>query len=533
MQKIAVILLFLLSSAACGQGFFVPTIYRGAFGNNDWTIGWTNWAPRNTSYPAGTVVVQGDISSNTTWTADKTYLLKGYVYVKNNAVLTIQPGTIIRCDVLTATCLVIAKGAKINAVGTSSSPIVFTSSEATGVRTYGDWGGILILGKGKVNVSGGVATAGAGINNANGDGLYGGSDDGDSSGVIKYMRIEFAGIQYQPDKEISALTLGAVGSKTEIDFVQISYSGNDGLSLSGGVGRIKHLVISRGYDTDINVDLGYRGFMQFGVLLRDSAKSSASGTSGIEIQNDGLASGATPNTDPTISNFTFVGPLTSLSTAYSSGYRYAVHLRRNGSCAFFNSAFAGYPRGIMLDGSATASHLKSDLVIFNASILAGMKTKALDTTGNVSSILPGFDFSSWFMNATFSNTKLTLPKDLKLSDPYNYANPSFVLKAGSALASGAEFVHPRLNAAEVKNVDILKLKFKIIQQNNLLILEPNGIFTGNSYSLTLFDLCGRIVSKRTIPYSNLAWQLPEINGQFLLFISDSFGNFIQCQKLLF
>jgi hypothetical protein len=515
------------------QSFFIPTTYVGAFGSSDWTVGWSNWTPKNTSYPAGTVTVQGDITSNTTWTANKTYLLKGYVYVKNNAVLTIEPGTIIRCDVLNATCLVITRGAKINAQGTETSPIVFTSNEAVGARTYGDWGGILILGKARINANGGTAEPGAGINNAKGDGLYGGTDDNDSSGIIRYLRIEFAGIQYQPDKEIPGFTLAAVGAKTDIDFVQISFSGKDALRLSGGAGRIKHLIIHRGYNSDITMDLGYRGLLQFGVILRDSAKSNASGTSAIEIQNDGLASSLTPNTDPTVSNFTVLGPLTSLTTPYSSGYRNALHIRRNGKCAFFNCAFAGFPRGIMLDGQGSAVFMKQNDIIIRNCTLAGNKIKALDTSGNVSAVLPAFDFNNWYKNAGFMNKIFTLPKDLKLLDPYNYNNPGFVPKSGSSLLTGAEFTHTRLNDTELKNSVFYIEKIKIIQQDKLLYFKLTSQNYSHQFLATIYNLNGQKLAQKSLDSDETFWDLENLKGINIVVITEKNGTIICSKKFVF
>ena len=119
---------------ARSQGFFQMTTYKGAFGATDWTQTWTNWNPRNTSYPASTITVQGSITGHTTWTASNTYLLKGYVYVKNGATLTIEPGTIIRCEDISTSTLIITRGSKIIAEGTAALPIVFTSSQSAGSR---------------------------------------------------------------------------------------------------------------------------------------------------------------------------------------------------------------------------------------------------------------------------------------------------------------------------------------------------------------------------------------------------------------
>ena len=157
LSLIAILLVVITTNAQ--SPFFQVVNYRGAFAPapaSPWTEGWTNWDPQHVEYPATTVTITGNITSSTTWTSGNTYLISGLVYVKG-ATLTIQPGTIIRGDATVAnSSLIITKGAKINAVGTSSNPIVFTSSKDTGSRVKGDWGGVIILGKSTVNKVGGV-----------------------------------------------------------------------------------------------------------------------------------------------------------------------------------------------------------------------------------------------------------------------------------------------------------------------------------------------------------------------------------------
>ena len=153
------------------------------------------------------ITVSGDISANTTWTSNNIYLLSGFVYVTNNAELTIEPGTVIKGDKATKGSLIITRGSKIWADGTSSAPIVFTSNEPVGTRTYGDWGGLIVLGKASINDPAGEKVIEGGVDPVKG--LYGGTDDADNSGTLRYVRIEFPGIAFQPNNEINGLTLGS------------------------------------------------------------------------------------------------------------------------------------------------------------------------------------------------------------------------------------------------------------------------------------------------------------------------------------
>ena len=181
-----------------------------------------------------------------------TYLLKGWVYIANGAELTIEPGTVIKGDKQTKASLICERGGKLIAKGSATEPIVFTSEEAPGSRKPGDWGGIIICGKAKNNqtemqIEGGPRTK------------HGGDNDADNSGVLSYVRIEFAGYPFQTDQEINGLTLGSVGSGTQIDHVQVSYSNDDSYEWFGGTVNCKYLVAFHGWDDDFDTDNGFSG----------------------------------------------------------------------------------------------------------------------------------------------------------------------------------------------------------------------------------------------------------------------------------
>ena len=152
-----------------------------------------------------TVEVKVDITANTTWTADKIYLLKGIINITSGATLTIQPGTLIKGDKATKGTIVVNRGGKILAIGAVDKPIVFTSNQAVGARAAGDWGGIVILGNAPNNQGTNQGIEGI-PTDASGKASYGGTDPADNSGTLKYVRIEFAGVPLSPDNEINGLT---------------------------------------------------------------------------------------------------------------------------------------------------------------------------------------------------------------------------------------------------------------------------------------------------------------------------------------
>ena len=199
--------------------------------------------------------VTGHITTNTTWTNDKIYRMDGFIYVDSNATLTIQPGTIVRGVKLTKGTLIVTRGGKLIADGTVDKPIVFTSDETPGTRTYGDWGGIIVLGNAPINPVGGQATIEGGVNNAAQDGQYGGTNAADNSGIIRYVRIEYGGIPFSANNEINGLTMGGVGSATIVDYVMVSFNGDDSFEWFGGTVNCKHLIAYKGVDDDFDTDL--------------------------------------------------------------------------------------------------------------------------------------------------------------------------------------------------------------------------------------------------------------------------------------
>lgn len=164
MKKTLLTILAIGSMLFAKAQFFDSTAYVGAFGETDWTSGWANFDPLNVDYRPTDAILEGEITTNTTLESDKTYLLKGFVYVKNGATLTIPAGTVIRGDKSTKGTLIVTRGSKIEAKGELYKPIVFTSNQPIGDRGYGDWGGIIILGNASMNAAGGTGTIEGGVN---------------------------------------------------------------------------------------------------------------------------------------------------------------------------------------------------------------------------------------------------------------------------------------------------------------------------------------------------------------------------------
>ncbi len=218
---------------------------------------------------SNTITLSGRITKDTTLFAKDVNYLSGIVYVASGATLTVEEGAKVQgkysgSDV---SALVIARGAKIVAKGSADKPVIFTSASPN--PQSGDWGGIVICGKAPVNTTfngaAGLLQVEGGIDNANGDGLAGGTDAADNSGILSYVRVEYAGYAFQPDKEINSLTMAAVGSGTQIDHIQVAFAKDDAYEWFGGTVNCKYLIAYKTQDDDFDTDNGYSGYVQFGI----------------------------------------------------------------------------------------------------------------------------------------------------------------------------------------------------------------------------------------------------------------------------
>jgi hypothetical protein len=304
-----------------------------------------------------TTTLTGNINTTTTLTSDKVWTLKGYVYVTDGAKLIIQPGTTIVSDVAEKGALCIERGSQIIAEGTQSKPIVFTSGRPEGQRSPGDWGGIVILGRAKTNRSS-EPTIEGGIGRP-----YGGTNDSDNSGVMRFVRIEYAGIAAMPNSEINALTLGGVGNGTILENIQTIYANDDAFEFFGGTVNGKNLYAFATADDDFDFDFGYTGMITNGVAKRDPQfVDSGDAGNGVECDNDGTGSAAQPYTHPKLYNMILVGP--NVSTALAN-HNLGLRFRRSTQFTMKNSIVWGWMKGgLSLESNETAQFVKDGVSVF-------------------------------------------------------------------------------------------------------------------------------------------------------------------------
>jgi hypothetical protein len=403
-----------------------------------------------------TITLQGRISADTVLKKQNTYILKGLVYMVNNATMTIEPGTVIKGSYsgTDVAALIITRGAKLQANGLPTDPIVFTSASPN--PQSGDWGGIVICGKAPVNTSfNGAANTlqvEGGIDNANGDGLAGGTNAADNSGTLRFVRIEYGGYAYQPDKEINSLTMACVGNGTTIENVQVSYAKDDAYEWFGGSVNCKYLIAYKTLDDDFDTDNGFSGKIQFGLIIRDSLLADISRSEAFESDNNSGGTTATPKTSAIFSNITAIGPRATLTNVGNSLFRGGTHIRRNTAISIFNSIIMGWPVGVELDGttgSSVALNVEDSSLRLRNVTLAGNTINTKFTGAAGVTITNDAAFATWFTSPFYNNDLLVNAADAKLIQPFNYASPDPTPFGGSGgnakILTGGGFTDPKFN----------------------------------------------------------------------------------------
>jgi hypothetical protein len=340
------------------DSFFSVVNYAGAFGQKNWLRGWTaldemGYVPAATAGSEMTVSNEDFVENEDYyWTSDNTYILDDLVFIKPGSRLFIEPGTLIKGGTGTgnnATGLVITRSAQIFAEGTKSDPIIFTSiadprDGTANSSLRGLWGGVVILGSASTNNAseGGVKLVEGVDQIANPQALaeYGGDNDEDNSGVVRYVSIRHTGIQVGDvdGNEIQGLTLGGVGSGTTIEYVESFASNDDGFEFFGGTVNTKYLVSAFNTDDGFDWDEGFRGKGQFWFTIQNNEVTDGFGR-GMELDGATGDENTEPFAHPVLSNITVLGAGSTLAEANEGDGSQLVMLRDNTGGEIYNSIF--------------------------------------------------------------------------------------------------------------------------------------------------------------------------------------------------
>jgi hypothetical protein len=347
--------------------------------------------------------------------------------VKPPATLTVEPGTLVVGDLATKGTLVVFQGARLVADGTRDAPIVFTTSTPAGMREKGGWGGVVLMGNAPINTPGGTGIAEGG----EADWTYGGTDPDDDSGILRYVRIEWAGIEVTPDNELNGLSLYGIGRGTILDHVQVHMGKDDGIEFFGGTVDGKYLLVTGADDDSFDWDLGYSGRGQFWLAVQEPVGAD----NGIEADNNKNDHGLLPRSHPVISNITLIGAGPDVGSAEDN---WAWHARRGTAGEIYNGIFYGFDDwAFNIDDNATVAQAEADEMTLQYVLINDCDPNfPVDDAvrGGTTYEDPPFDEEAWFRDAARHNQVI----DPELGDPINFdawdAQPSATGPAAAGTA---------------------------------------------------------------------------------------------------
>ena len=356
------------------------------------------------------IVVTGEVTGPETWTNTNYYVLRGAVFVRDGAVLTIQAGTTVIGESGSVGTLIVERGGRLNAVGTAAQPIVFSSDQAPGTRNRGDWGGLIINGRAPLNLEGGE---GAGEGDT---GVYGGNDPMDNSGTLKYVRVEFSGIEFSPDNELNGIAFQGVGRGTQVDFVQAHMSRDDAIEFFGGTVDIKHAVMSNAADDSLDWTFGWTGRAQFIAIHQrgDDADNA------IEADNNEFNNNLLPRANPQIYNITICGD----PAGVASEVQRAGNIRRGTAFTIRNFLITGMRQGFQIADANTTTQVTNGTSQMGAGV----------SWGNISNMHSSV--TTFINSGRFPNILLNVDGGISTAACANHAAPNFQPTSPATLAGG-------------------------------------------------------------------------------------------------
>lgn len=371
----------------------------GIIGAKNWINGWSSIKPLTNDYSQTTKILNGNISSDMKLSNLETYNLVGEVYVTNNAVLTIEAGTVIRANSDEYSALIITKGSKIIAEGEQNNPIVFTSDRNENERKSGDWGGIYLLGKAPINTFGSFSKIDSNI-----DAQFrvgGGALADDNSGILKHVRIEFAGSNKNNRKEInSALTLVGVGNKTTLKFIQSSFTDGNSFKFIGGNAIASQMMSYRSKNSDYEFTQGTQSKIENALAIRYAFFSGSSAFRGVTIKeydNKDITDFSLPKTNVSLSYFTIVNESDGVSGT-NGLIKEAIFLNKNCILSLKNSVVSGFSTALLFDKEFNIEESLPTIKLEKVFINNCVKNITSQTGGSTDDDLEGFYAASSFGN---------------------------------------------------------------------------------------------------------------------------------------
>lgn len=425
MKKITLTICLLLAVAANAQQ------EKGIIGYANWLDNWTEFKPQKTESKDANQILAGNITENTKLMKKNVYILHGNVYVTNNSVLTIDPGTVIIGDATTKGTLIITKGSKIMAEGQETDPIIFTSNAS--MKKAGDWGGLVILGDAPINKFGSVGSYNMDLDPALT--VYGGNNVASSSGILKYVRIEFAGRKVKGADAFNGLTVAGAGNKTVLENIMVSFSGGDSFAFYGGDVNASQLVSYKSINDDFKITQGAQCRLFNSLAVRSSYLSSnKDGSRCLEVkayEKKNETDFTKKSTFVSASNLTLLNDSENIKADVQSGLvKEAIYVGENTALELKRSVVSGFNPAVLLDS-------KTEM---NADNLKKIKFEEMffnQCTGNIftENNTDNSDLENWYGNSIFSNVYSQTDNKETFVDIYNAKRPDYRLQLGKITAS--------------------------------------------------------------------------------------------------
>ncbi|WP_129748353.1 hypothetical protein [Flavobacterium anhuiense] len=428
MKKITLMICLLLATAAKAQQ------EKGIIGYANWLDNWTEFKPQKSESKDANQILAGNITQNTKLMKKNVYILQGNVYVTNNAILTIDPGTVIIGDAASKGTLIITKGAKIMAEGQETDPIIFTSNAS--MKKAGDWGGVVVLGDAPVNKFGGAGSYSMDLDPALT--VYGGNNTASSSGILKYIRIEFAGRKVKGGDTFNGLTVAGAGNKTVLENIMVSFSGGDSFAFYGGDLNASQLVSYKSINDDFKITQGAQCRLFNSLAVRSSYLSSnKDGSRCLEVkayEKKSETDFTRKSTFVSASNITLINDSENIKADIQAGLvKEAVYVGENTALELKRSVVSGFNPAVLLDSKTEMNNdnlkkIKFEEMFFN------------QCTGNIftENSSDNSDLENWYGNSIFSNVYSQTDNKETFVDIYNARRPDYRLQLGKITASSGK-----------------------------------------------------------------------------------------------
>ncbi len=426
--------------AICFFLFFMGNYYyaqqeKGITGTDNWLYNWTEFNPDQKDYGEPTQILAGNITKDTKLSKRDIYLLLGNVFVKDSVTLTIEPGTVILGDYESKASLTISRGAKIIADGQETDPIVFTSNRT--VKRAGDWGGLILLGNAPSNKFGNGSVAGyysqldpSNYRSTN----FGGNNSMDNSGILRYVRIEYAGKRMRNVGHYNALLLASVGNKTVLKNIMVSFSAGNSFEIWGGESNLDKVVSYRSNGNDFKYNYGAQSILNNSLAVRSPYVSSSDGSRCLKISSYDKKEEvdfSKKGTKIIAKNLTLVNDSDDIQADIEKGLvKEAIYVLENASLDMSKSVISGFNPAVLFQNEIVINQQNLEKIKFSDMYFNNCNGNIFVEYNSNNE-----DLENWYGNSAFSNVYSKSSNKETFIDLNNEKRPDFRLRINKIKAT--------------------------------------------------------------------------------------------------